>query len=215
MSQAEARKSPSAKRRPRTTPRDRGRIVAALPATPKPDSVPARTEPAAKDPENERPRRARPERPKPVAATRPAAAPRPAVAPVPARAPGSNAGNDETAARETRLAPDLTPEKSAAASAEGTTRFSPVRYARTVKPRYPGKARRAGWEGTTFLKVLVNPDGTPGRVTVDRTSGFGILDAAAVKAVGRWRFHPARGGNGSVASWVRIPVAFKLKEDKR
>ncbi len=90
--------------------------------------------------------------------------------------------------------------------------FSPARYARTVKPGYPRKARRAGWEGTTLLKVLVNPDGAPGDVAVERTSGFGILDEAAVKAVQRWRFHPARRRGAPSSSWVRVPVAFRLKE---
>ncbi len=93
--------------------------------------------------------------------------------------------------------------------------FSPVRYARTVKPRYPRKARRAGWEGTTLLKVLVNPDGAPGHVALERTSGFDILDEAAVKAVRRWRFHPARRGVAPLSTWVRIPVAFRLKEVRR
>ena len=93
--------------------------------------------------------------------------------------------------------------------------FSPVRYARTVKPRYPRKARRAGWEGTTLLKVLVNSEGAPGRVTVERTSGFEILDEAAVKAVQRWRFHPARRGIAPLSRWVRIPVAFRLEEVRR
>ncbi len=90
--------------------------------------------------------------------------------------------------------------------------LSPVRYARTVRPRYPRKARRAGWEGTTLLKVLVNPDGAPDRVAVERTSGFDILDEAAVKAVRRWRFHPARRGVAPLSTWVRIPVAFRLEE---
>lgn len=104
-----------------------------------------------------------------------------------------------------------TPAEQVTAGAE----FSPVRYARTVKPRYPRKARRAGWEGTTLLKVLVNSEGAPGRVTVERTSGFEILDEAAVKAVRRWRFHPARRGIAPLSSWVRIPVAFRLEEVRR
>lgn len=66
-----------------------------------------------------------------------------------------------------------------------------------------------------MLKVLVDPDGAPGRVAVDRTSGFDILDSAAVKAVKRWRFHPARRGVDARASWVRVPVSFKLKEANR
>lgn len=113
-----------------------------------------------------------------------------------------------------QLARGVARETSAGQGLKATAGFSPVRYARTVKPRYPGKARRAGWEGTAVLKVLVDPEGAAGRVTVDRSSGFDVLDAAAVKAVRHWKFHPARRGIDAVSSWVRVPVAFKLKEDQ-
>ncbi|MDE0032710.1 MAG: energy transducer TonB [Deltaproteobacteria bacterium] len=121
-------------------------------------------------------------------------------------------GGGDAAATSTRLARGVTREASAVRKAGATPGFTPARYARTVTPRYPRKARRAGWEGTTVLKVLVNVDGAPGRVTVDRTSGFDILDSAAVKAVEHWRFHPARRGADAESSWVRVPVAFRLKE---
>lgn len=90
---------------------------------------------------------------------------------------------------------------------------TPVRYARVVKPEYPRKARTAGWEGTTVLKVRVDRGGRPGLVTVDRTSGFETLDRAAVRAMRRWEFHPARNGDRTVASWVKVPVSFQLEED--
>jgi len=122
---------------------------------------------------------------------------------------------DDGTVTSTRLARGVVPEASAVRGAAAAPGFTPARYARTVKPRYPRKARRAGWEGTTVLKVLVHPDGAPGPVAVDRTSGFDILDSAAVKAVERWRFHPARRGVEVLPSWVRVPVAFKLKEDNR
>ena len=91
---------------------------------------------------------------------------------------------------------------------------TPVRYARVVKPEYPRKARTAGWEGTTVLKVRVDRGGRPGLVTVDRTSGFETLDRAAVRAMRRWEFHPARNGDRTVASWVKVPVSFQLEEDQ-
>ena len=122
-------------------------------------------------------------------------------------------GNDAVGS-STRLA-RVPPEASAVREAAPSPGLTPARYARTVKPRYPRKARRAGWEGTTVLKVLVGADGAPGRVTVDRTSGFDILDSAAVNAVERWRFHPARRAAAAESSWVRVPVAFRLKEDSR
>ncbi len=135
--------------------------------------------------------------------------------PAPVKIPRGETGSDSNAATTVKLARGGGPKTSAGEDIEAAAGFTPVRYARTVKPRYPGKARRAGWEGTTVLKVRVDPNGAPDRVTVDRTSGFDILDAAAMKAVRRWRFHPARRGIDALSSWVRVPVAFRLKEDKR
>lgn len=135
--------------------------------------------------------------------------------PAPTRKPRGETASDAAAATSTRLARGVTREASAVRGAAATPGFTPARYARTVTPRYPRKARRAGWEGTAILKVLVDADGVPGRVIVDRTSGFDILDSAAVKAVEDWSFHPARRGADAERSWVRVPVAFKLKEDSR
>lgn len=88
-----------------------------------------------------------------------------------------------------------------------------MRYARVVKPKYPRKARTEGWEGTTVLKVRVDRGGKPGLIAVDRTSGFEVLDRAAMRAMRRWEFHPARNGDRTVASWVEVPVSFRLEED--
>jgi protein TonB len=180
---------------------------------------PAKKQPPAPEPERIIVARARPAEtkeadPEPAAKPLAAADTRPAEAAAPAPKPRVDESTGSAAAGPARLARGVAPGKSAAPRIEAAAALLPVRYARTTKPRYPGKARRAGWEGTAVLKVLVDSRGAPDRVTVDRTSGFEILDAAAVKAVGRWRFHPARRGGDSVASWVRIPVAFKLKEDQ-
>ncbi|NIO09558.1 MAG: TonB family protein [Deltaproteobacteria bacterium] len=71
-----------------------------------------------------------------------------------------------------------------------------------------------GWEGTTLLRVLINPKGETETIVVTRSSGFSTLDKAAVKAVKRWRFHPARSGSEAVESWVKIPIVFDLEEAK-
>ncbi len=167
------------------------RVAKAVPTAPKRVApTPARTQPAAKM----RPKQARTG---------------------PAREPAAEDRGNDGAVTEEHLTRGLANKTPPGRRLKPGAGFSPARYAHTVPPRYPGTARRAGWEGTTVLKVRVDPEGAPERVAVDRTSGFDVLDAAAVKAAGRWRFHPARRGSDSVASWVRIPVAFKLKEDKR
>jgi len=93
--------------------------------------------------------------------------------------------------------------------------FVGVRYARIAKPKYPRHARKMGWEGTTLLRVFVNQKGETKFIEISRSSGFAALDKAAMKAVKRWRFHPARSGDKSVESWVKIPIVFDLEENKR
>ncbi|MBI2364220.1 MAG: energy transducer TonB [Deltaproteobacteria bacterium] len=80
------------------------------------------------------------------------------------------------------------------------------------KPRYPESARRDGKEGRVLLRVLVNEEGRSASVEVNRSSGIEALDQAAVEAIKRWRFSPARLGDRPVESWVRIPIDFRLTD---
>lgn len=87
-------------------------------------------------------------------------------------------------------------------------------YMLNPKPAYPRAARRRGEEGTVMLLVEVLSNGRVGRVDIEKSSGFELLDNAAVKAVRRWRFVPAKKGATSVTARVRIPVEFNLKEKR-
>ncbi|MBF0132691.1 MAG: energy transducer TonB [Magnetococcales bacterium] len=78
------------------------------------------------------------------------------------------------------------------------------------KPVYPSLARRRGWEGLVLLHVEVDEMGHPQRVEIKQSSGFPILDRAAVDAVNRWQFVPARRGGVAVGGWVDVPVQFRL-----
>jgi protein TonB len=80
-----------------------------------------------------------------------------------------------------------------------------------VKPRYPDSARRQGIEGTVSLKVRVTERGAVEEVQVEQSAGYPDLDRAAVEAVRRWGFSPARQGNQPMAVWVLIPVTFRLE----
>ncbi|GEM_PF-593220 len=80
-----------------------------------------------------------------------------------------------------------------------------------VTPRYPESARRAGIEGTARLKFLVQADGGVASVTIERSSGHADLDHAAVQAIRRWRFEPARRDHRAVAAWAELPVEFRLE----
>jgi periplasmic protein TonB len=85
-------------------------------------------------------------------------------------------------------------------------------YLRNPPPRYPLAARLNGEQGTVTLKVLVTQQGLPGSVTLEKTSGSALLDAAALQTVRRWRFAPARRAQEAVDAWVIVPIVFRLED---
>lgn len=93
----------------------------------------------------------------------------------------------------------------------GDVATAPVLVTRVV-PEYPRRARLAGIEGEVVLEVIVD---RYGRVTGDVTvvSAVPELERAAVTAVQRWRFKPARDRQGTaVAVLMEVPVRFVLNE---
>jgi protein TonB len=62
------------------------------------------------------------------------------------------------------------------------------------------------------LCVGVGTQGVVLETRVDTSSGYDIIDQAAVAAVRAWRFVPARLGGAAIEAWVRVPVAFRLTD---
>lgn len=78
-------------------------------------------------------------------------------------------------------------------------------------PRYPRIAVKDGLEGTVMLRVLVDVDGRPLEVVVERGSGHRVLDRAAREQVlEHWRFHPALRDGAPVQAWGLVPIEFRL-----
>jgi len=76
-------------------------------------------------------------------------------------------------------------------------------------PRYPLIARRKGWEGTVVIDIRVSGGGQVQEARVDKSSGYTVLDDAALGAVRNWRI--ALHGRSAAASFkFRVPVIFKL-----
>jgi protein TonB len=59
--------------------------------------------------------------------------------------------------------------------------------------------------------VHVAVDGRVDDLKVNTSSGFSVLDEAALDAVRTWRFSPGRRGETPVAMWVEIPILFELQ----
>lgn len=86
-----------------------------------------------------------------------------------------------------------------------------LEYARAPAPSYPRAALRAGVEGTVLLQVLVDVDGRPLQVDVNRSSGDRRLDLAARDQVLRhWRFRPAIRDGRAVQAIGLVPINFSL-----
>ncbi|MGE0823706.1 MAG: TonB family protein [Candidatus Binatia bacterium] len=80
-----------------------------------------------------------------------------------------------------------------------------------VMPDYPRHARRRGIEGLVLLEAILDRDG---RIEdeISVLQSIPLLDEAAIQAVRRWRFRPARGhDNQPVRVILEVPVRFVLK----
>ena len=88
---------------------------------------------------------------------------------------------------------------------------SKVRVRSNPAPAYPTAAKQARQEGTVTLEVEVSTAGLPTKVSLARSSGFPALDQAALAAVRRWKFEPARTAGVAVKGHVVVPLRFELK----
>lgn len=108
--------------------------------------------------------------------------------------------------------PDPAPQTLIAAEQRGALTELLPSYLRNPAPVYPQLARERGDQGTVVLEAEVLPSGGCGQLRVLDSSGHAMLDQAAVHAVRRWRFKPARRWGKPVALWVEIPITFRLSK---
>ncbi len=85
------------------------------------------------------------------------------------------------------------------------------KYKLNRPPSYPRVARLRGQEGKCVMRVNVLPDGRVGAIDLARSSGYDVLDKAALRTVKSWRFTPGTQDGKPVAMWVQVPITFRLK----
>ena len=86
-----------------------------------------------------------------------------------------------------------------------------LEYASAPAPAYPPEALARELEGTVMLKVLVDVDGSPLSVEIERSSGHRRLDDAARRQVLRkWKFKPAIRDGQAIQVYGIVPVSFTL-----
>jgi TonB family protein len=78
-----------------------------------------------------------------------------------------------------------------------------------VEPEYSEEARKAKWQGTVVLQLVVDDQGRPQNLKVLRSLGLG-LDQKAIEAVEKWRFKPGMKDGKPVPVMATIEVNFRL-----
>ena len=75
---------------------------------------------------------------------------------------------------------------------------------------YPELAREAGIEGKIFVRAFINTKGIVTATKIVKGLPNTGLDEAAVRAIKKSRWYPARQRDKKVGIWLTIPVDFSL-----
>lgn len=184
------------------------------PREPPPKATPKRKQPPAERPEAE-PRVAR--REAPVPAPEPdAVEAMPVLMPEPhPEPPRANPAEERTP--EPKLAPNPPPPPQddlafPESRPDQSALVSSVRNGIDAAKRYPRLARQAGFQGRTLLKFKLLRSGDVAELNVLESSGYEILDEAALSAVRRAAPFPGEGSKVS-GQWIEVilPVVFQLR----
>ena len=135
------------------------------------------------------------------------------------------------AVQSSKFEPGLLDQKPVPVRVEGRVRFSPDRSPAlpqimhnsnsnrqwdtppsvmySVDPQYSKEARKKKITGIVNVSMLINEDGVPTDLRVEKSLGYG-LDEEAVKCVSQYRFKPAQKGGRPVAARVTVSVNFQI-----
>jgi periplasmic protein TonB len=86
---------------------------------------------------------------------------------------------------------------------------SPPRQIYAPEPEFSEEARKAKFQGTCTLALIVGIDGRPSDIRVVSSLGMG-LDEKAIEAVSHWKFEPAMKDGHPVRVPIEVEVDFHL-----
>lgn len=140
--------------------------------------------------------------------------------------PGAGSGNGSDASRPAASATGQGEGSGTAASArasgpgsgagefEASAVDQPPRVLVKHPPAYPRKARTLGIGGRVVVRFLVDRDGQVSRPGILEAKPQGYFEQSALEAVSRWRFKPGCVKGQAVATWITLPVQFRLTEEE-
>ena len=88
-------------------------------------------------------------------------------------------------------------------------KISPPRVTHAPDPQFSEPAKKAPYQGTCVLWLIVGEDGHTRDIEIQRALGMG-LDEQAVRTVQTWSFEPARKDGQPVAVQINVEINFRL-----
>ena len=80
-----------------------------------------------------------------------------------------------------------------------------------IRPSYPEIAQEAGIEGVVVVQAFIDKKGRVKETLILKGVPNTGLDEAAMEAIRKTRFRPAKQRERAVGVWISIPVNFRLK----
>ena len=80
-----------------------------------------------------------------------------------------------------------------------------------VPPVYPDSAKKAGVEGTVYVKILVSEEGKAVKAIVIKSDNV-VFNQPSIDAALKFVFTPAIKDKVPVMVWVVVPFKFKLNK---
>ena len=84
----------------------------------------------------------------------------------------------------------------------------PPKTKTSLKPKYPKEAKKAGIEGSVEVKIFINEKGVVVNTIIIK--GIDGLNDAAIEAINKVRFEPAKKNGKKISVWVPSRIKFKL-----
>lgn len=88
---------------------------------------------------------------------------------------------------------------------------SPPTPVNRMPPQYPSALLKKGIGGKVVVSCVVDMKGNITSSKIKQSSGHAELDKAALQAVQRWKFKPARRGGKPIQATCNIPFTFEVK----
>jgi protein TonB len=105
--------------------------------------------------------------------------------------------------------PQSVPQPAGLISRVKPSEMSPPHATYQPDPDYSDAARKAKYQGTLLIYLVIDVSGTTRDLQIQRPLGLG-LDEKAVAAVSTWKFEPAQKDGMPVAVAINVEVNFHL-----